>query len=86
MEFSELLTVPGAALGAGLITQFGKILGLPGRWARQVSLVAGAAILLVATAIAGDPTAAEWFASAFAGGTAGLAAVAAYDAASEMRN
>ncbi len=86
MEFSELLTVPGAALGAGLITQFGKILGLPTRWARKVALISGALILLVATGIGGDPTVAEWFAAAFAGGTAGLAAVAAYDAASEMRN
>ncbi len=85
MEFSELMTVTGAALGAGMITQFGKFLGLPTRWARQVSLISGAAIFLIATSIAGDPTVAEWFASVFAGGTAGLAAVAAYDAASEMK-
>ena len=80
MEFSELLTVPGAALGAGLIVQFAKILGLPGSWARQLALVSGATILLVAMAIQGDPDAAAWFAGAFAGATAGLAAVAAYDA------
>ena len=80
MEFTELLTVPGAALGAGLLVQVGKILGLPTRWARQTAVVLGTAILLAAMAISGDVTAAEWFAGTFAGGTAGLAAVAAYDA------
>lgn len=81
MEFTELLTVPGAALGAGLLVQVAKVLGLPSRLARRVAVVLGAAILLGALAINGDVTVAEWFAGTFAGGTAGLAAVAAYDAA-----
>ena len=82
MEFSELLTVPGAALGAGLLTSVMKQLWLPGKWARQFSLLTAMTLLAVATAIDGGANATEWFATiVLAGPTAGLAAIAAYDQA-----
>ncbi len=81
MEFSELLTVPGAAAVAIGLTQFAKaLLGLPRVWARKFAILAGLVLVVVATAINGDATSTDWFMSvAFAGPAAGMAAVGTFD-------
>ncbi len=80
MELNELLTAPGAALGAGLLTSVMKTLWLPGRFARQFVMLAAMALMVGATIANGGATGGEWFVIVvFAAPTAGLAAIAAYD-------
>jgi len=80
MTLTEILTVPGAAAAAGLLTQAAKILGLPHRLLRGFAVVCAVVLVVVATLLQG----ATWegiLLSILTGTAAGLAAVAAYDTA-----
>lgn len=82
MDFTaaELLTIPGAAAAAVAIVKALTTIGMPTAWARRAAVILGVALLVGATIATDGLTIGVLLAAIPAGISAGLTAVASYDA------
>ena len=76
----NVLTIPGAAGGALILTTFAKAVGLPGRFARVFAVIIGTVIFLAANLLTAPETGVLFIiVTVIAGAQAGLSAAAGYD-------
>lgn len=76
----NVLTIPGAAGGALILTAFAKAVGLPGRFARLCAVLTGTAVFLAANLLTAPETGVLFvIVTVIAGAQAGLSAAAGYD-------